>query len=196
MTVQWLILLGVLIDRKMIPVDIFGPDNAIVGGQKVIAHLRQQNLKNVTGVIVDISALSAGTSFPIIGYFVECIDRERKATNLRLFVIQDPRPDTEIGSIASDAPGYVHGFRGRSTLSSAADVARLWLPLLATGRRAVLERLHGFIEPHDTCPVLPFPATDPRIGDALAEEYLMNELETPWSVDVRNIVYTHEGEIR
>ena len=33
-------------------------------------------------------------------------------------------------------------------------------------------RLHSFIEPHDTCPLLPFPATDPRIGDALAEEYL------------------------
>ena len=194
MTVQWLTLLGVLIDRKMIPVDIFEPDNAIVGGQKVIAHLRQQNLKNVTDAVVDISALSAGTSFPIIRYFIECIDRERKATNLHLFVVQDPRLDTEIGSIARDAPGYVHGFRGRSTLSSAADVARLWLPLLATGRRAVLERLHGFIEPHDTCPVLPFPATDPRIGDALAEEYLMNELETPWSVDARNIVYTHEGD--
>lgn len=187
-------LLDLLVDRQVVPVDIFGPDNAIVGGRNVISALSHQNLENVTDVIVDISALSAGTSFPIIRYFIECNDREQKAVNLHLFVVHDPRLDAEIRSIASDAPGYVHGFKGRSTLSSAADMARLWLPQLATGCRAALERLHGFIEPHDTCPVLPFPATDPRIGDALVEEYLMNELEIPWSIDARNIVYTDEGD--
>ena len=188
------ILLGVLVDRQVVPVEIFGPDNAIVGGRSVIAVLSQQSLEDVTDVIVDTSALSAGTSFPIIRYFVECIDRGQRAANLHLFVVHAPRLDADIHSIASDAPNYVHGFKGRSTLSSTADMARLWLPQLAAGRRAALERLHSFIEPHDTCLVLPFPATDPRIGDVLAGEYLMNELETPWSVDARNIVYTDEED--
>ena len=48
-------------------------------------------------------------------------------------------------------------------------------------------------DPHDTCPILPFPASNPRLGDTLAEEYL-TELEDTWSVDTRNIVYTDEGD--
>ena len=102
--------------------------------------------------------------------------------------------DAGIQSIVSDAPGYIHGYVGRSTLYDTANAARLWLPQLATRRRATLERLYGFIQPDDTCPILPFPASDPRLGDALAGEYLTNEPETPWSVDSRNIVYADEGD--
>ena len=144
-------------------------------------------------MVVDVSALSTGTSFPIIRYFVERISRGNGTTNLHVFVVHDPRLDASIRSIASDAPGYVHGFTGGLTLSDAADVAKLWLPQLATGRRTALGRLYDFIEPHDTCPILPFPVSDPRICDALAEEYL-TELEDTWSVDTRNIVYADEGD--
>ena len=187
-------LLGVLVDCQVEPVEIFGPDNAIIGGRSVIAVLSQQSLEDVTDVIVDISALSAGTSFPIFRYFLRCIDQGYRAVNLHLFVVHAPHIDAKIRSIAGDAPNYVHGFKGGLTLSGTADVARLWLPQLVAGRRAALERLHSFIDPHDTCLVLPFPATDPRVGDALVEEYLMNELETPWPVDSRSIVYADEGD--
>jgi hypothetical protein len=112
---------------------------------------------------MDISALSAGTSFPIIRYFMELISGGKGPSNLHVFVVHDPRLDADIRSIPSDAPGYVHGFRGRSTLFDASSAARLWLPQLATGRRGVLGRLYDFVEPHDTCPILPFPASDPRL---------------------------------
>lgn len=186
------ILLNVLIGPQVMSVDIFGSDNAIIGGRKVIEALSQQGLEDVTDVIVDISSLSVGISFPIVRYFIESIDRGKAAINLHLFVVHDPCLDAEIRPIVSDAPGYVHGFKGLSTLSGMADVARLWLPQLVAGRRAALERLHGFLEPDDTCPVLPFPTTSPRIGDTLAEEYLMSE--TPWSVDARDIVYADERD--
>ena len=188
-------LVATLADRQVVvPIEIFGPDNAVVGGRSVITALNRQGLEGVTDVIVDISALSTGTSFPIIRYFVERIVRGKGATNLHVFVVHNPRLDDGIRSIDNDIPGYVHGFKGRSTLSGTADAARLWLPQLAPGRRATLERLHGFVEPDDTCPILPFPASDPRIGDVLAEDYLINELETPWSVDTRDIVYADEGD--
>ena len=187
-------LLATLADRQVIPVEIFGSDGAVVGGRNIIKILSQQDLGCVTDVIVDISALSAGMSFPIVRYFVERIDRDNEAMNLHVFVVHDPHLDTDIRSIAGDVPGYVHGFKGHSTLSGTADAARMWLPQLATGRRATLERLYSFIRPHDTCPILPFPARDPRIGDVLAKEYLTNEIETPWSVDSRNIVYADEGD--
>jgi hypothetical protein len=47
--------------------------------------------------------------------------------------------------------------------------------------------------PHDTCPILPFPASNPRLGDELAEEYL-TELESTWQADTRNIVYADEED--
>ena len=186
-------LLATLAARQVEPIDIFGSDGAVVGGRNIVNVLSRQSLGGVTDVVIDISALSVGTSFPIIRYFVERIVRGKESTNLHLFVAHDPRLDTEIRSKPSDTPGYVHGFKGSSTLFDTVEAARLWLPQLATGRRRALGLLHDFIDPHDTCPILPFPASNPRLGDVLAEEYL-TEIESTWSVDTRNVVYADEGD--
>ena len=186
-------LLATLAGWQVEPVDIFGSDGAVVGGRNVINILRRRRLEGVTDVVVDISALSVGTSFPIIRYFVEGIVHGKESANLHVFVAHDPDLDADIRSKPSDSPGYVHGFKGRSTLFDAADAARLWLPQLATGRRRALRKLYDFIDPHDTCPILPFPASNPRLGDELAEEYL-TEIERTWEVDTRNIVYADEGD--
>lgn len=186
-------LLAAVANGKITPVEIFGPDGAVIGGRNIIATLGGQTFEGLTDIVVDISALSVGISFPIIRYFAERIGRGEGPHNLHVFVAHDPRLDGEIRAIPSDAPSYVHGFKGGSTLFSAAGAARLWLPQLASGKRGALERLHNFVEPHDTCPILPFPASDPRLGDALAAEYL-TELESAWSVDTRNIVYADESD--
>jgi hypothetical protein len=186
-------LLAAVASHNVIPIEILGSDGAVVGRRNVITALSGQNVMSITDIVVDISALSAGTSFPIIRYFMELISGGKGPSNLHVFVAHDPRLDADIRSIPSDATGYVHGFRGRSTLFDASSAARLWLPQLATGRRGALGRLYDFIEPHDTCPILPFPASDPRLGDALATGYI-TELETTWSVDTRNIVYADEGD--
>lgn len=172
---------------------VFGPDDAIVGGRNVVNLLARHGLDSTTDVVVDISALSVGTSFPIIRYFFERIVRRKEPWNLHVFVAHDPHLDAGIRSKASDTPGYIHGFKGGSTLDKTKDAARLWLPQLATGRRQALTKLHDFLKPHDTCPILPFPAANPRRGDALAEEYL-TEFESTWEVDTRNIVYADEGD--
>jgi hypothetical protein len=186
-------LIAAISNREIVPVEIFGLDGAVIGGRNIIAILNRQRFESLTDIIVDVSALSVGTSFPIIRYFAEQIGRGRGPDNLHLFVAHDPRLDANIRSIPSDAPGYVHGFTGGATLFSATDAARLWLPQLASGRRSALGRLYDFVGPHDTCPILPFPANDPRLGDALAAEYL-TELESTWSVDTRNIVYADESD--
>ena len=187
------ILLSKLTDPQVVPVEIFGPDGAVVGGRNIVSVLSQQDLESATDVIVDVSALSTGTSFPIIRYFVECMNQGKGYANLHVFVVHDPRLDDDIRSIDSDVPSYVHGFKGRSTLSDKADAAKLWLPQLATRRYNALQLLYDFIAPHDTCPILPFPASNPRLGDLLAEEYL-TQLEDTWEVDTRNIVYANEDD--
>ena len=186
-------LVNLLSRHALLPIDIFGPDGAVVGGRNVVKALSTRPMDCVTDVIVDVSALSVGTSFPIIRYFFERAVSDRGPPNLHLFVTHDPSLDGGIRSISGDSPGYIHGFRGNSTLSGAADSARLWLPQLSSGRRQALERLYEFVEPHDTCPILPFPARQPRLGDILAEEYI-TEFEDAWSVDTRNIMYADEGD--
>jgi hypothetical protein len=186
-------LLGAMVERKVVAIEIFGSDGAVTGGRNVIGVLSRQAFDEITDVVIDISALSVGTSFPIIRYFVERVERRKGPHNLHIFVAHDPKLDADIRSIPSDAPGYVHGFKGGSTLDGSSAAAKLWLPQLAAGRRGALGRLHDFVAPHDTCPILPFPATNPRLGDELAEEYI-TELESTWSVDTRNIVYADEGD--
>lgn len=179
--------------HEVVPIDIFGPDGAVVGGRNVVATLNRQDFADLTDVVVDISALSVGTSFPVIKYLVERIDRGVGPLNLHVFVAHEAALDDSIVPITGDAPGYVHGFRGPATLDRTAGFAKLWLPQLAHERRGSLIRLHSFVEPHDTCPILPFPASNPRLGDELATAFLA-EFENAWSVDTRNIVYAAEDD--
>lgn len=186
------VLQAALPDNALTPVAIFGPDGAVVGGRNVVSVLAQTTMDDVTDIIVDVSALSVGASFPIIRYLQERAVRGG-VRNLHVFVTHDPELDSEINPTPSDAPSYVHGFKGGSTLDTRSGAAKLWLPQLAKGRRGALARLHDFVSPHDTCPILPFPASRPRAGDLLAEEYV-TELENAWAVDTRNIVYADEGD--
>ena len=178
--------------HELIEVEIFGSDNAVIGGRNVVKALNAVSYDNYTDVVVDISALSIGTSFPAIRYFIERIDANMQPANLHVFVTHNPSLDTGITLIPSDSPGYIHGFRGGTSLDSSSGAAKLWLPQLVSGRRAALNSLHGYIEPHDTCPIVPFPASNPRQVDILAEEYIA-ELENAWSVDTRNLVYADES---
>lgn len=186
-------LMAALKDHVVVPIEIFGADGAVVGGRNAVAVLAKQNFTDVTDVVVDSSALSVGTSFPLIRFLVEQIDRGKGPPNLHVFVAHDPTLDADIRSVAGDTPGYVHGFRGGSTLDGTAAAARLWLPQLAVRRRGPLIRLHEFVTPDETCPILPFPALNPRLGDELAEAFL-TEFESTWSVDARNIVYAAEDD--
>ena len=58
----------------MFPIEIFSPEDTEIGGRNVIQNLDQQSLDEFTDIIVDISALSMGISFPIIRYLIERIE--------------------------------------------------------------------------------------------------------------------------
>ena len=150
-------LAAVFADHEVATVAIFGSDNAVVGGRNAVSALHRQTFDGMDEVVIDVSALSVGTSFPLIRYLVERIEQGRGPANLHIFVAHEPALDEAIHPNASDLPGFVHGFRGGWALDKTAAAAKLWLPQLARGRRAALARLHDFVGPHDTCPILPFP---------------------------------------
>jgi len=86
-----------------------------------------------------------------------------------------------------------HGFAGGLSLFEVNRAAKLWLPQLALDRSAMLATIYSTVNPDDVCPILPFPAQDPRTADRLIEHYL-EQFESTWEVDARDIVYAAEND--
>jgi hypothetical protein len=142
-------------------------------------------------VIVDFSALSIGVAFPIVRLLFERARAGGESFNLHLMVTDEPATDDQIFPTACDIVETIHGFKGGFGLFDNTRAARLWLPQLIRGRNTVLDKIHSYFRPHDVCPVLPFPASHPRLVDELIERY-SPEFESTWGVDTRNIVYADE----
>ena len=169
------------------PIEVFALDGAVIGGREATKVVSAVDLTNITDIAVDFSALSKGIVFPIVRHLL----MNALKVNIHLFVVDDPSTDDQIVAVGSDRAGLVHGFRGGWGLDSYQQAAKLWLPQLITRQKAILERIHLFVEPHDVSPILPFPASTPRLPDGLIEEY-EQEFESIWRVDTRDIVYADE----
>lgn len=103
---------SLLTTSKIIKVDIFAEDNAIVGGRNVISELRSETLGAYTDIVIDLSALSIGVSFPIVRFMYESAQRSDAPLNVHLLVASDPGLDHIITPISSDVVNKIHGFKG------------------------------------------------------------------------------------
>jgi hypothetical protein len=166
-------------------------DSAVIGGRRVTAILQAIDFRDTTDVVVDLSALSIGVSFPMVRYLRERLEAEN--ISLHLFVVPNAEFDAMVEPAYAPSASYIHGFAGSNSSATSADAAKLWIPQLSPGKRGALQKLHEFVQPDDTLPILPFPAKSARTGDRLIVEYL-EELESSWDVDARNFLYAAEEE--
>lgn len=182
---------GLIPDNTVESFDVFDKrDTAPVGGRRVIGVLEKKLNKNgLTDLVIDCSALSAGVCFSITKYCMEIA--ENNFLNLHLTVIDHPDTDSSFEATHCGRPSPPHGFHGEWQLAKYSKAARLWLPQLGQGKRSVLEEVHKFVNPHEVCPILTFPATCPRAPDNLIEGY-GDLFEGPWKVDARDLIYAHE----
>lgn len=182
---------GLIPDNVVESFDVFDKrDTAPVGGRRVIGVLGNRlKTDGLTDLVIDCSALSVGVCFSITKYCMEIAERD--CLNLHLTVIDHPDTDSAIEATHCGRPSSPHGFHGEWQLAKCAKAARLWLPQLGQGKRSVLEEVHKFVNPHEVCPILPFPATWPRSPDTLIEGY-GDLFEGPWKVDARDLIYAHE----
>lgn len=177
-------------------IHIFARDNAIVGGREAAKLMNGQSVSGITDIFVDMSALSIGVAFPIIKHFIDLLARKHdQATNLHVIASHNPQLDDAVSSNPSDTAAPIHGFRGGWGLDEKSRAATLWMPQLGRGKRPVLHRIFQMLRSvqEDTvvCPILPFPSSRPRLPDELIEEFA-EELQSAWSVDVRDLVYADE----
>lgn len=180
-------------DLVVIEIPVFDDDGAMIGGRRTASKIHELDIWGFDDIVVDISALSIGTSFPMIRLLVDRIVGSGLRTNLHITVAHNPAIDSAIRPIAGDRPGWVHGFSGDQGVDRDDEPAKLWMPQLLFGGKQELGRIHEFVAPHDICPIVPFPAGDPRLPDMLAMEF-RNELLTAWELDIRNMVYADEGD--
>lgn len=176
---------------EQLRVDIFASDGAVVGGRAAVSAIGRMSLDGITDVVVDRSALSVGVGYPLVRYFFETLRHRVAGPNLHVVVTDHPITDNAIRVTASDTAGTIYGFKGGFGLDKNARNVRLWLPQLVSGKGAVLDLLSAYVRPDEVCPILPFPAIDPRLPDRLIEEFRA-EFESAWEVDARNLVYAHQ----
>lgn len=183
----------ILPDLELIDIEVFDDDGALVSGRRATKAVAELDLADVDDIVVDVSALSIGTSFPVVRLLIDHFTAGKTAANLHVTVAHNPSTDSAIQPTSGDRPGWVHGFNGSLGVDQDQAQAKLWLPQLAFDGNQELGRIHEFVDPDDTCPIVPFPSADPRTSDRLTMAF-REELLGAWDVDARNLVFADEGD--
>lgn len=150
------------------------------------------DINDYTNIIVDISSLPRGIYFSLIGKILYLIDRHdnKKEKNFFVIVAENTKIDSQItGNEIEPDLDYLTGFGGGLDLYD--DSPIIWLPILGEDKKAHIDKAFKFISPDELCPILPFPAKNPRRGDKIIIEYhqlLFEEL----LVEPQNIMYVAE----
>lgn len=183
---------AIAIRSRVERIDIFGDDGAPIGGQRVAALLAQTPLEDdCTDVILDMTAISIGVAFPAARLLLAMCEADPHRA-FHLMISADPSLDDRIASEPCDRPMAVRGFAGTAGTDGTLDVAKIWIPQLSQGRGGTLDLIGAHIgDCYKICPVLPFPAGDPRRADTLLAEYT-SRLVDEWQVDPRDLVYVSE----
>jgi hypothetical protein len=182
---------GIVPHCTILKVDVFADDGAPVGGSRVVSLLSQHPVaNNVTDVILDMSALSIGIGFPSARMLLEdCEAHVNRA--FHLMIVSNPEMDDRISSVPSTRAGSVKGF-SPPIEAGGQGLAQIWIPQLARGRAQALTQIGAAIQRrYKICPLLPFPARNPRRADDLLAEF-RTELVDEWEVDPRDVVYASE----
>ena len=185
-------LLQVVPNSKVLHVEVFSEDGAAVGGTRVVNLLDDNPIQDsVTDVVLDMSALSIGVGFPA-AYFLLYDSEATSGRSFHLMIASNPELDDRITSEPSDRPLAVRGFAGAGQNYGEKEPAAIWIPHLVHGRTSTLAKIGISIgEFYKICPVVPFPARDPRRADNLLSEY-ESEIVNDWEVDPRDIIYVSE----
>lgn len=183
--------------REIVPasevfqVHVFGDDGAPVGGSGIARVLQAHPVPDgVTDVILDLSALSIGIGFPAAKMLLEdCEAATGRA--FHLMIVSNPEMDDRISSVPTDRAGPARGFASDPGVDDV-EPAQIWIPQLAHGRASALAQIGTSIGKfYKICPLLPFPARNPRRADDLLSEF-QAELADEWQVDPRDVVYASE----
>lgn len=179
-------------NAQVIEVPIFALDGAPVGGTNLAGELRKIAWpSDITDVVLDTSALSMGIAFPTARLLLQRCEAVPNI-NMHVIVASNPSLDVAIVGEPADRAIPVRGFAGDGRNLGGARAARIWLPQLAPRAAPVLEKIRQALDDvYKVCPILPFPAENPRHADELITEF-SQQIQNEWDVDSRDLIYVSE----
>jgi hypothetical protein len=142
-------------------------------------------------VVVDVSGLPSTVYFPVIGGLLRASDEQGLQRDLQVVVCENPELDRIILEEGVASPGSIRGFGQRLDPDGSSGVTRVWVPVLGEHQEPYIRSIYEFLAPNEVCPVLPFPARNPRRGDDLLLELRRLIFDTI-EVEPRNFIYADE----
>lgn len=180
---------------KVIDIEVLSSDDgAVVGGRRATEAISPIVLTSFTDIVLDLSALSVGISFPVARLLLHRVSQSTPTKNLHLVVVSNAGVDDAIKSVPSDYVDPVHGFSGRLDLEGSAQEPKIWMPALAAGKTAALQLVREKLrDPVVVCPILPLSQRDPRTSDRLVAEF-ESTLYQSWQVEADNVIAAIEDD--
>ncbi len=144
-------------------------------------------------LVVDVSALPTGVYFAIIAGVLDMAEAEQFDGELQVVVAENAELDSHIQGVGVETPTAIRGFSFDVELDPrAARPVIVWAPVIGENALPQLEAIQQALVPDEICPVLPFPAYNPRRADKLLlelRELLIDGLE----VEPANFIYADES---
>ena len=166
-----------------------------VGPQEIIRLLNDSgkiSLTDYSDIVVDASALPRGIFFLIITELLQIIDNNDVSINFHVMVAENSELDKEIKQEALDENAYPFPrFERATSVAYLEGIPKIWIPILGENKEHHLRKIYDNLKPEEVCPMLPFPAKNPRRCDDLIKEYY-EFLFDSISVEPRNFIYAAE----
>lgn len=141
-------------------------------------------------VVIDVSAMPRTVFFPLVKGILEKFDSGSWKGNFHVVACDNPSLDALMTGQGAEAPAALPGFGARFLHGD--EGTPIWVPVLGEGEVSRVGTLYEDIGAQEICPVLPFPAADPRRGDDLVREYRELLVER-MGVEPRNFIYAAES---
>ncbi|MGB3723793.1 MAG: hypothetical protein WA979_13385 [Pacificimonas sp.] len=182
---------AIVTNAKTVSLDVFGSDEAPIAGSQIAKVIANLDIPpDTTDIVLDMTALSIGIGFPAGRLLLDHC--EKRGLAFHIMITSNPELDDQIASEPADRPMAVRGFAGADHSGAEDEVARIWVPWLSKQRASALVDIGRSLgETYKICPVVPFPARNPRRADALVSEF-QTQLMDEWRVDPRDLVHVSE----
>lgn len=169
---------------------------ATVVHEKVRKVITSELIQAYDEIIVDISAMPRIVSFNLIKHLIVLKRRKENAEKkISILVCENSSLDDSIKSIiATESAQFLQGLNAFTMgMEGISTNIRVWIPVLGLNEETALQKIAAFLQPDETCPVLPFPSANIRREEEIIRRHgieLFNALE----VEKRNIIYVPENQ--
>lgn len=178
---------------QILDIAILADDGAPVGGRNACMQVQQWlNEKPYTDVVVDATGMSRCTAFPIVKQLHQL--SQLSSIRVHLLVADGNHASSNIESVSNDRGDWMHGFPAESETDEFAKALKLWVVQLSERAGTSLQTMFRELEsPEEVCPVLPFPAENPRRADDLLFEH-REYWQREWFESPLNFIRAHESD--